>query len=192
MSATPPTLWASTEPSTAMGKSASAWSIWYFSLIFYGSQRLFAQQSLWVLLYRLLKVSFLSACNLTLIDTNHCCLDVVNFTHYTFMLSIFFCPAGCRTAAPWTSRWRRQGRSQSRSSAKSASLWVAPTPLLLVSCSGGHTTRNFFFFALPTNHNSYKADMQYLSFQVIKGLSYLREKHKIMHRGQSLFYLPNT
>lgn len=135
---------------------------------------------------------FLSACNLTLIDTNHCCLDVVNFTHYTFMLSIFFCPAGCRTAAPWTSRWRRQGRSQSRSSAKSASLWVAPTPLLLVSCSGGHTTRNFFFFALPTNHNSYKADMQYLSFQVIKGLSYLREKHKIMHRGQSLFYLPNT
>lgn len=34
--------------------------------------------------------------------------------------------------------------------------------------------------------------MQYLSFQVIKGLSYLREKHKIMHRGQSLFYLPNT
>lgn len=43
--------------------------------------------------------------------------------------------------------------------------------------------------ALPNNLNAYYTDMQYLSFQVIKGLSYLREKHKIMHRGQSLFHL---
>lgn len=44
-------------------------------------------------------------------------------------------------------------------------------------------------FVLQNNQRPHYADMQYLSFQVIKGLSYLREKHKIMHRGQSLFQL---
>lgn len=35
------------------------------------------------------------------------------------------------------------------------------------------------------NFSKFVIIIQYLSIQVIKGLSYLREKHKIMHRGES-------
>lgn len=97
---------------------------------------------------------FSSMYNLVSTERNSFGSNVFDFINYVLnfkesfqqMLPICFFPAGYRTVAPWTSRWRRQARSQSRSLAKSASLWVAPTPLLPVWCSGCHTTAIFVLF----------------------------------------------
>lgn len=159
----------------------------------------FAQCSLWVL--QVCVSLFLSTYNYLLFTKT---ILLVECHKWLFLCSPYFpFPAGGRTAAPWTSRWRRQARSQSRSLAKSASLWVAPTPLLPVFCSGRHTTAIFVCFflslmhrhmyvissALSNNQKPCSTDTHYMSFQVIKGLSYLREKHKIMHRGHSFFFI---
>lgn len=56
-----------------------------------------------VLLLNILWLSvLLSVYNHTFIDRNQRCLDVIHFT--IDKLSASFCPAGCRTVAPWTSR----------------------------------------------------------------------------------------
>lgn len=95
--------------------------------------------------------------------------------------------ADCRMGAPWTNRWRRPARSLSRSLAKSALLWVASTPRL----HDLHTADIFAVFCLRTFFTHWKvcysSSVCFLC-QVIKGLSYLREKHKIMHRGQSIWF----
>ena len=161
----------------------------------------FAQRSLWVLLCRQLRVfSRPRATSLLLTQDSFVWMWLIPLV-ILLTLYMFLCPAAWRTAALWTSRWRRGARSQSRSLAKSALLWVAPTPPTCVSCSCYHATAIFVVFwevillrvyeFRSTNSitNTDLADMQYSSSQVIKGLSYLREKHKIMHRGQTLFHL---
>lgn len=86
-SATPPTLWASTGLSTVMEKSVSAWSIWYFYLIFYGSQFICAAFTLSTALQTAESVS-LSVDKLTFIAVHHLCLCTMNFADY---ISVSLC-----------------------------------------------------------------------------------------------------
>lgn len=92
--------------------------------------------------------------------------------------------ADCRMGALWTNRWRKPARSLSRSSAKSALLWVASTPRL----HDLHPADIFAVFCLWTVFTHWQVFCVCFLCQVIKGLSYLREKHKIMHRGQSVWF----
>lgn len=186
MNVTPPTLWASTGLSTVTEKSASAWSIWYWPLIFHAFHCVLsaaftliaALQTAQSLLFSTNNFTFTEPCLSGCVDFHQPCFDAL----YNYL-----------------SCWLQDGGSLDQSLKKAGKIpeqILGKVSIAVGTSSTSPTCLRWSHYRfiqsciLPSAFSFLQVWSNICHLQVIKGLSYLREKHKIMHRGLSPFYSP--